>query len=81
MNALRNSSFPSEQLRILSLQCFIYSQKSFNIKIIYCIVCHSLERESEQESKDLEINLCYNIHAVEHLFLPDQWGDHNDLWF
>lgn len=54
--------------------------KSFSTKIDYCIVCQSLERENKQVCEDLEINLCYNIHDADHFFLPDQWGDHNDLW-
>lgn len=79
--AIRSSTFISEQLRILSLYCFIYLQKSFSIKIICCIVCQFSKEESEQEWKDLEINLCYNIPDVNHFFLPNQWGDCNDLWF
>lgn len=62
---LRNSTFNSEQLWILSLYCFIYSQKYFCTKIVCCVICQSPERESEQ---DLEINLCWNIHDVDHLF-------------
>lgn len=56
---LRNYMFTWEQQRILSLYCFIYSQKSFSTKIVYYTFCQSLGRESEQKREDLEINLCY----------------------